>query len=69
LATKKERRKPLGEINIDFRLVFEIPGSRFTINRLIGRLKESLPQIQGTILSTLLSSTFNTNIPYPQFML
>ncbi len=46
----------MGEITLDLRLVFKIPESRLTINGLIRGLKEGLPQIQGTILSTLMQA-------------
>lgn len=46
----------MGEITLDLRLVFKIPESRLTINGLIRGLKEGLPQIQGTIVSTLMQA-------------
>jgi hypothetical protein len=56
LTTKKERRNPLSEITLDLRLVFKIPESKLTINGLIRGLKEGSWQIQGAILSTLLTA-------------
>jgi hypothetical protein len=44
----------LGEITVDLRLVFTIPGTRLTINSLVLGLKEASPQIMATILTTLL---------------
>jgi hypothetical protein len=44
----------LGEITVDLRLVFTIPGTKLTINGLLLGLKQSSPQIMATILTTLL---------------
>lgn len=44
----------MGEITVDLRLVFTIPGARLTINSLVLGLKQGSPQIMATILTTLL---------------
>jgi hypothetical protein len=46
----------LGEITLDLRLVIKIPSSKLTINGLVLGLKQSAPQIQATILTTLLEA-------------
>jgi len=52
LATKRKREESLGKITIDFALVLELSKSRFAINGLSHRLKESLSWIRGTTLLT-----------------
>jgi hypothetical protein len=44
----------LGEITVDLRLVFTIPGARLTINGLLLGLKQASPQITAAILTALL---------------
>jgi hypothetical protein len=46
----------LGEITLELRLVFEIPESGLTINGLIGGLKQSVGQIHGAILESLMKA-------------
>jgi hypothetical protein len=42
---------------MDLRLVFKIPDSGLTLNGLIQGLKRSSPELQGTIISTLMKAT------------
>jgi hypothetical protein len=46
----------LGEITLDLRLVFTIPGSKLTINGLVLGLKQAAPQVMETILTTMLEA-------------
>lgn len=46
----------MGEITVDLRLVFSIPSSKLTINGLVLGLKQSAPEIQAAILTTLLNA-------------
>ncbi len=46
----------MGEITLELRLVFEIPNSGLTINGLIGGLKESVGQIHGAILQSVMKA-------------
>jgi hypothetical protein len=46
----------LGEITLELHLVFQIPESGLTINGLIGGLKQSIGQIHGKILGSLMEA-------------
>ena len=46
----------MGEITLELHLGFQIPESGLTINGLIGGLKESLGQIHGAILESLMKA-------------
>ena len=46
----------MGEITLELRLVFQIPESGLTINGLIGGLKQSVGQIHGAILESLMKA-------------